>query len=243
MPNLPIQIVDTKSGLVQNTVVTNEEGKYGFLPEKGEYQIKINNPNYQLNTRQIRDELYGEIYQGQRITVDNGEGGVVISPSISLIPPNNFSWKEFAQQKIEKRYGKFGIIMNRVSQILFVAGFIWSAVSVILSPSVVWNWIILVFYVFLAFYQLIGRKEQKRFGEVHKLSDNKPIPFSRLNLKKEDEIKKFAVSDTLGRYLLLSPEGIYNLEAKGIFLEGQPYAKEKRVRAVNGVVNEKIIEV
>ncbi len=240
VPNLPIQIVDTKTGLVKNTVITNEEGRYGFLPRKGEYKIEINNPNYKLSNQQIRDELYGEIYQGQKIVINNEKEDIVISPSLSLIPPNNFNWKEFAKRKIENEYSKFSIIMNRLSQIIFIAGFIWSAVSVILSPSVVWNWIILVFYVFLAFYQLVGRKEQQKFGEVCKLSDNKPIPFSRLNLKQDDKIKKFAVSDTLGRYLLLSPEGMYNLETKGVFLEGQPYAKEKRVRSVNGVVNDKI---
>ncbi|MCK4636152.1 MAG: Ig-like domain-containing protein [Candidatus Moranbacteria bacterium] len=239
VPNLPIQIIDTKSGLVKKTVVTNEEGRYGFLPEKGEYQLEINNPNYKLNTEQIRDELYEKIYQGQTITITKEEQkNTVISPNLSLIPPTNFNWKEFAKQKIQKRHSNFAKTMNKLSQILFIAGFIWSAISVALSPNVIWNWLILAFYIILSFYQLFNKKHQKRFGKVYKKESNKPIPFSRLNLKnKENQIKKFSVSDTLGRYLLLSPEGTYNLETKGTFLEGQPYTKKQIVKAKNGVVN------
>jgi ELWxxDGT repeat protein len=221
-----------QTGHVVDTSVSDSQGRYGFLPNAGTYAINVSKDNYKLQTDQAEDSLYGEVYTGNAITIQQNQ---IENINISL-RNTTIDWQDFAQRKISALTSVFSIIKRDFFLILFYAGALISTGIAIMFPSPL-NITIFIIYLTLLAYQLFFKK--KSYGTISHIQTGKPVPFAIVALYSEYEPQqrlKFAVSDALGRYYLLTENGSYLVKISGNLLGGQRFEKMLRTQVEDGMV-------
>ncbi|MGW8184634.1 MAG: Ig-like domain-containing protein [Candidatus Moraniibacteriota bacterium] len=226
-----IYLVSLDKKRVIEHVVTDEQGRYGFLiGETGRYALEVKKGIYQIATTTKEDSLYGNIYT-QPIDFNSGD---LFHLNVALLAPN-FNWHKFSQDVI-RRYNSFSFkFLSYLLDAIYVAGMILSIYNVIYYPSF-FNYLALAFYIGLLIFRLIF-KDKKKFGIVSKKETKSPLPFTVVAL--HDIVNKqrlnFAVTDVLGRYYLLAKNGSYALKLKYIDMTGGSYEKEGVANVEKGI--------
>lgn len=204
----------SESGEDVDNVITDLDGRYGFLVGEGSYRLKANKTNYTFPSEKLRgrlsDQLYNNLYFGGMVELD--EDGGVITRNIPL-DPVGFDWNEFAKRdkRLMRFYSKWDIWFARLSDILFYGGFAFSIIAVILSPGI-YNYAILVVYLGLTAMQLLGARPRIH-GKIFDASTGNPMSYAIVRIKTADngnEVRK-SVCDEYGRYLALVANGTYTV--------------------------------
>ncbi|MGW8184632.1 MAG: Ig-like domain-containing protein [Candidatus Moraniibacteriota bacterium] len=226
-----VYLVSLDKKRVIEHVVTDEQGRYGFLiGETGKYALEVKKGIYQIATTTKEDSLYGNIYT-QPIDFNSGD---LFHLNVALVAPN-FNWHKFSQDVL-KRYNSFFFkFLSYLLDAIYVAGMILSIYNVIYYPSF-FNYLALAFYIGLLIFRVIF-KDKKKFGIVSKKETKSPLPFTVVAL--HDIVNKqrlnFAVTDVLGRYYLLAKNGSYALKLKYIDMTGGSYEKEGVANVEKGI--------
>jgi len=219
-------------GHVVDTVVSDSQGRYGFLPNSGSYVIQVHKADYSLVGDKNVDSLYGDVYVGQKLNLAQNQ---IEKINISL-RNDKVDWRDFAERKIASLDSLFSVIKRDFSIILFYGGFVISFGVSLMFPGVI-NTIVLFIYIFLTIFQLFMRK--KSFGTINHAQTGKPVPFAIVALYGEDNPErriKFAVTDVLGRYYLLADNGRYLAKISGNLLEGDRFEKNIHVNIEEGIL-------
>ncbi len=84
--------------------------------------------------------------------------------------------------------------------------------------------------------------QKKQYGSI-KTEKGKPVPFAVVKLydKETNEKQNFAVTDSIGRYYLLTENGTYNLKAQGQPISGVQFEKKGSVKVDDGIVRKDLI--
>ncbi|MDX9913741.1 MAG: Ig-like domain-containing protein, partial [Candidatus Moranbacteria bacterium] len=226
-----VYLVSLDKKRVIEHVVTDEQGRYGFLiGETGKYALEVKKGIYQIATTTKEDSLYNNIYT-QPIDFQEGD---LFHLNVALLAPN-FNWHKFSQDVL-KRYNSFFFkFLSYLLDAIYVAGMILSIYNVIYYPSF-FNYLALAFYIGLLIFRVIF-KDKKKFGIVSKKETKSPLPFTVVAL--HDIVNKqrlnFAVTDVLGRYYLLAKNGSYALKLKYIDMTGGSYEKEGVANVEKGI--------
>lgn len=221
-----------QNGHVVDTTVSDSQGRYGFLPNPGIFTISVSKNDYKLKTEESEDPLYGSVYMGDNLTVQQGE---IENINISL-KNTRVDWQDFAKRKIASLTSVFSIFKRDFFLILFYSGAIISVGIALMFPTPL-NIIIFFIYLALIAYQLFFKK--KSFGTITHIQSGKPVPFAIVSLYGEYEPEKrlkFAVSDALGRYYLLAENGNYLVKISGSLLGGSRFEKLIRTRIEDGIL-------
>ncbi|MGW8185212.1 MAG: Ig-like domain-containing protein [Candidatus Moraniibacteriota bacterium] len=226
-----IYLVSLDKKRVIEHVVTDEQGRYGFLiGETGRYALEVKKGIYQIATTTKEDSLYGNIYT-QPIDFNSGD---LFHLNVALVAPN-FNWHKFSQDVIRRYNSFFFKFLSYLLDAIYVAGMILSVYNVIYYPSF-FNYLALAFYIGLLIFRLVF-KDKKKFGIVSKKETKSPLPFTVVAL--HDIVNKqrlnFAVTDVLGRYYLLAKNGSYALKLKYIDMTGGSYEKEGVANVEKGI--------
>lgn len=232
LSGVPVSIMD-ENGHVLGVSVSDASGRYGFLPTPGEYVLGISGKGYDLETANPQDILYGELYTGRPIRVEDG-GMKKISIALRS---TTVDWREFARKKIATYTSVFSIVKRDLFLVLFYSGFIINAGIVYLFPTGT-NVVLFGAYLAMLFYYVFFRK-RKRYGLVTDARTGRPVPFAMLSAYDATDSGKrvaFAVSDVLGHYFMFTENGTYLLKAAGRFLGGENFEKTVRIRIRDGIV-------
>jgi hypothetical protein len=196
------------------TSITDIDGRYGFSVPAGTYTISVNKTNYAFPSAKLAgrsaDELYTNLYFGGPITVT--EDGGIIAENIPL-DQLNFDWNEYAKTEQHRlhRYGRRSLLVSRISHAIFVAGFIVTALSLIVLPSTL-NIVLMALYLLIAFMQVNGLLSKPK-GSVIDAANYQPVPFAIVrvysNATEREVLHK--VSDKLGNYYALIANGDYKV--------------------------------
>ncbi len=230
-----VSLID-ENGHVADTTVSDSHGRYGFLPNHGNYAIMVSCRGYKLNTSSNEDMLYGTTYTGGNINIKEGQ---IEKINISLTA-TSINWQNFAKRKIAAYTSTFAIIKRDFFIVLFYTGFVIGLGIALMFPSPL-NVVLLAIYLVLLGYQLFFKKNH--YGLVKNSQTGKPVPFAMVALYREDDPHRriaFAVSDVLGRYYLLAENGSYLAKFSGNTLGGQSFEKTIRVKVNDGMVREEI---
>ena len=133
-----------------STSITDIDGRYGFLMAPGSYRMVANKTNYEFPSKrlagQIADELYGNLYFGSDINVD--EQNAVIAKNIPM-DPVNFDWNEYA--KTQKHWADpeqgvystylFGVDNRKVRVIVLDSRYHQDPKKGILLGETQWRWL------------------------------------------------------------------------------------------------------
>jgi hypothetical protein len=193
------------------TSITDLDGRYGFLVPPGKYRMIANKTNYEFPSKKLAgkgsDELYQELYFSDIIEIQEGD---VIAKNIPM-DPIKFDWNEFAKkdQHLMKFFSKRDLIIARISDILFIFGFIITLISVIAIPAS-YNIAILVMYVVLFILKKTILKP-RAFGHIRHKETKNPLSFAilRVFFAEGDTEVIHKVTDKTGKYYCLIPNGKY----------------------------------
>lgn len=236
IPGVPVSITDA-NGHVLGTSISDERGRYGFLPDPGAYTLGISKKGYELETAIRQDALYGELYAGSPVEI--GEGGM---RKLGLaLRATSVDWAEFARRKVDAYGSAFSFVKKGLFLALFYAGFGVNTVIAMLYPTTL-NAALFIAYLGMLAYYLFSRG-RKKYGLVTDARTRQPVPFAMLSVFDAAEPARrdaFAVSDVLGRYFMFTENGDYLLKVSGRFLGGKNFEKAARVRVRDGVIRDDI---
>ena len=191
--------------------ITDIDGRYGFLVKPGIYKVIPKKSNYIFPSdnlyKHFRDEFYQNLYFGDYIKIE--DSGEVIVKNIPM-DPVKFDWNEFEKnrKKLYKFYSKRELLIARISNWLFGFGFVVATLALIVSPEK-YNIIIFGLYVFMSVMRRVAFK-MKAKGRIFD-KDGFPLSFAFIrafNVETNVEIAH-AVTDEMGRYHLILPNGTY----------------------------------
>ncbi|ETB64206.1 TPA: VWA domain-containing protein [Candidatus Nomurabacteria bacterium] len=204
-------VLQDLSGNEVSTCITDLDGRYGFLVPPGKYKMVANKTNYEFSSKKLfgrsQDELYQELYFGEEFEVKEGE---VISKNIPL-DPIKFDWNEFAkkEKKLMKFFSKRDLWVARISDILFVIGFIITVVALFITPNT-YNIIIFIFYIIMFLFKRTILKPRP-YGNIKNKDTEDPLSFAIIRVfyagSEREIIHK--VTDMTGKYYCLIPNGSY----------------------------------
>ncbi len=196
------------------TAITDIDGRYGFAVPAGTYTILVNKTNFVFPSVKLagksQDEVYNELYFGGPITVKE-DGGVILKniPMDQL----NFDWNEYAknQQHRLRHYGRQDRLVESISNIFFVIGFIITAIAVSVSPIAI-NIIMMSLYIVFAIAQIFGYQIRPK-GSVKDSATKHALPFSIVrvisNVTNKEVLHR--VADAKGEYYALVANGKYRI--------------------------------
>ncbi|MFA6274495.1 MAG: carboxypeptidase-like regulatory domain-containing protein [Candidatus Paceibacterota bacterium] len=190
--------------------ITDIDGRYGFYVSQGVYKVVPKKTNYifpsHALSKQFSDELYQDLYFGDYLNLSEGE---MIVKNIPM-DPVNFDWNEFAKNKKQlfKFYTKKELILSRISNWLFGFGFTVATIALIISPEK-YNMIIFGLYVVMFILRRTSFKLRAKGRIIDK--DGSPLAFAFVRIFSIQTNVEIAhkVTDQMGRYYMLVPNGSY----------------------------------
>lgn len=199
-----------------SSAITDMDGRYGFLPSPGIYQMGVNKTNYVFPSQKLagneKDEFYNDLYWGQQVQVK--KEGEAIFKNIPL-DPVGFDWNEFVKsnKNLVKFYSRLDLALRKISDIFFIFGFIVAIIAYLAAPYL-YNSIIMGTYIFLLLLRIAGLKP-KPYGIVKYKNTGEPLSFCVIKVFADIdgssvEISK-KIADKYGRYYCLLPKGLYYL--------------------------------
>jgi len=232
-----VSLFDEEKKRVSETQITDREGRYGFLSRQGLYSIHVKQGLYSMNFSESSDTLYGDLYQGNVISVH--DVSQIIAENVAL-DPNGFDWKDFTRRVTGMYRSAIIVWLNRFLHVLFWGSFAYSAYIAYFSSNIV-DLLIFLIHVLIALFLMFS---QKAFGIVSDKLNSNPVPFAQIELflkdKGMEQRMRFAISDTMGRYYLLAPTGKYTLKVRGETLDSRIFHKEKDVFLRDGILTQNI---
>jgi hypothetical protein len=193
--------------------ITDIDGRYGFAVPAGSYTIMVNKTNHEFPSKKLanktNDELYEDLYFGGEIVVS--EDGGIIDKNIPL-DQIGFDWNEYAKNEQNRlhSYKKKNLLALRISNILFVTGFVVTGISVFINPSN-FNIVVAALYVVMGIARVIGFRLHPK-GSVA-TNTNQPLPFSIVRVLSKETGREIAhkVADSRGDYYALLANGDYKI--------------------------------
>lgn len=196
------------------TSITDIDGRYGFAVPPGTYTIIANKTNYEFPSKKLvgktEDELYKDLYFGGPIVVTEEDG--IIARDIPL-DQLNFDWNEYAknEQHRLRSYKRRDLLVARISEALFIIGFIITGVSTVIVPST-FNIVLMSVYVIMALLRIFGFQVRPT-GSVADTATDMPLPFSVVRIVSNVTNKEIThkVADRTGKYYALVANGNYHV--------------------------------
>ena len=237
-----VSLISVETNKEVSGVITDIDGRYGFLVLPGKYRIEVKKTNYLSPSIKMKgqsfDEVYNDLYFGEEITISHE--GEIITKNIPM-DSMSFDWNEFAKTKMNVNVFMKGkdITWAKISNILFAVGAVVSLIAVSSAPAP-YNVIIAVFYVVAYIFNHTVFKTKKS-GTLKERNTNIPLSFAIIKIFREGEnvplTKKIA--DKFGDYYILVPNGRYymTIEKKN---DNATYSEVLKTEVMNiekGIIN------
>ncbi len=202
-----VRLIQTASGKIIQTKVTDNKGRFVFMANPGEYILQVQKNNFifpsQLFSKSTQDGQKANLYHGEIITISE-EGGI-IARNIPVDPAGNhyrpiIYW--------------FQTISNRFRLIISWAGLLLAFVSYLYFFQLILAVLLAIQGgLFVLLRELALSSNIKRWGTVYDLTDHKPVSGVKVELFNAQFSKHTAsqITDRHGRYYFIVGEGDYYL--------------------------------
>lgn len=216
-----VKIIESDSQRVRETRITDNEGRFGFLVEKGIYNLTVAKNGFSFPSQKINlntkgsDGYYPKVYLGGNLKVKEGFLGL-------NIPIDMLAEEQSRGRLLFLRFIRF---FERLRLPILIIGTVLALVNFYLFRSVV-DFIIIFVYLLLWAFEIWNLRKIKPYGQVNdqekKLLDLVILRFFRAD---NSRLVVTCISDSHGRFYVLLPEGKYYFTAmKGGYL---PYKSEE----------------
>lgn len=194
------------SGKELKTVITDLDGRFGFLANPGTYTINAQKGHHSFPAKDLPalDPVYPHPYTGGAFEVGN-EGVIIKDIPLDLV---DFDWNEYEKYRrgLYHFFSRFDRPLAWAALVLTPLGALVSLVELVRAPSLL-NVLIIVAYGVIGLLYLAGLAP-RLYGAL-KDADGEPLAFSVVKAFRPgaDSTGSKAVTDHLGRYYLLLPAG------------------------------------
>lgn len=221
------------------TEVTGKAGIFSFLPQIGNYTIKVTKPGYTFPSKFVTglsDSEYQLVYHGEIFKMRS------LAEPISLsIPIDALSYRKVAlKEALRLFYRKF---QTQLETILFGIGFVVSVIAAVYNP--IWfNQLILILYIFLFVISAFRWITLVQVWGLVISKDGKPAALITLSLLETTfgRLVQRRVTDESGRYQFIVPKGTYTLLISSPEWELVPTRTSYRGQSLTVVKDEDIVK-
>ena len=195
-----VRLFDAQTGKLLQTKVTDGQGRYAFIMDKGSYRLEAQKINLVFPSELLKgfknDEEKTDIYHGEIIEVN--EKNSLITANIPLDP--------ISETKTPKRIIKEKFL-RRIQNGFSWLGFLVTAASLYISP--IWYmWILLGVHLFilLVFRRISKPRRARGWGIVYDQDTNLPVGrvVARLFDSQFNKLVATEITDKNGRYHFLA---------------------------------------
>lgn len=202
-----VRLIDSVTGRVVQTRVTDQYGRYVFIAPPGSYRIEVDKNGFSfpsVGPRHIQtDGRSGDLYHGGSITVT--EENTTVAVNIPLDPVG-----------IERPVSR--IVIDKFIQFLQRAVSVFGIVATLLAFIISPTWYIAVFLMFhliiyFLFLRYVRGRRPRNWGVVSDASTHLPVDKAvvRLFAKEYDKFIDTQITGNKGRYAFLVGQGTYYL--------------------------------
>lgn len=206
-----VSLIDIDTGRVVERTVTDSYGKYSFEMFSGKYAIEVDKRGYYAPSKNLEgrfsDEVYDSLYFNEIILVTERED--IIKRNIPL-DPISFSWNKFVEERNNLNNFVIEKILRKISNIIFVLGFISALLLAIMLPET-YHLLLIGLYVLVLITKILFKGE--KYGSIVDSRTSIPLSYSIIKIYRKGEenpiIKK--VTDKFGKYIIHVPNGFYSI--------------------------------
>jgi len=195
-----VRLIDNKTNRIVQTQVTDKEGRYLFLAEKGDYRLEVRKPGFHFPSVHMAtektDPIYLDVYHGEEINVTDNGAAVTAN-----IPVDS---KEFEETPHKVRFIK---LIRYAYKWLAAVSVIASALAVVITPSKLFLGLLIVHVVMYIVFAIFGRPRKPRgWGIVSEKGNNDPIGKATVRVlePKYNKVLETVVTDSKGHYAILT---------------------------------------
>ncbi len=222
-------------GTEVGTTYSNKDGQFKFDVDSGEYKIVIKDKNYELSKNSKGDELFNNIYNGEKVTVLKDE-----TPTINIaVKNNNIKMEEYGKRKVKQFQSFWSNTKKILFPVLFAGFFGWAIIIAYYDKSFLSISIVVVYsIVFVA--QILSMRISHGLVVIN---DGTPISFAVIKLydKMFNNQKGFVVTDSIGRYYLPVSNGEYGIKVQSQDASGIKLDEKIQTSIKSGILRKKII--
>jgi hypothetical protein len=178
-------------------IITDTGGKYGFIADKGEYEIVVEHPEYGQFVAQY--------------TLEQDEGIVALDLGIA----KSDILTNLNEEPYERFRDKLRRHLKAINTVLVIIGFTVSLIATIVSPGI-YNFAITFFYLFqFVLLVYISKRYIRNWGYTYDTKDNARLGgvFIRLYNDLINTQLDVQITDEAGRYGFRVEEGAYLIKA------------------------------
>ena len=190
--------------------ITDFEGRFGFLVERGTYLIRVEKKDYLFPSKilfgKTSDGERDNLYFGSEITFEKPD---LISVDIPL-DPVSFNWNQ-AAKPVLYHATPFFFQENFLMKFIYL-GFFLTVVAYVLNPAPLNLASILLYLAVFAIRKFI---KPKRWGVVYNKTDQRVLPL--VNVRAFQEMGVYdgiCITDQSGRYYLYLKKGIHFIKVE-----------------------------
>jgi hypothetical protein len=204
-----VRLYEQNTMRLVETDVTGNDGIFSFLPQAGQYTVKVFRAGYTFPSSLVRgrgsDGEYENIYHGEVLAVA-GDRAVAIS-----IPLDPATAKGAVMFKVQQFLRNFGSQLNWG---VLIVGLLFSLVTLAQRLSLLNLLVFLIYLLLLVWSLIVWRRRVTGFGVVRDKVSNQPVAGIGVSLYdlEFNRLVQRRVSDDLGRFQLVVPPGNYRLD-------------------------------
>jgi len=215
LPDEPVTGVHPSSGRLLQTRVTDKEGRYFFLADKGTYRIQVVKPGFVFPHKYLQgvkdDGHYFDVYHGE--SVDVSEHGATIAANVPMMPEGATRMNTPGRVKLIK-------VFRTIQKYAAIVGVLFAAIVCLIIPSTFTISVAIAqVFIYFLFNHLTKVRKPKGWGIVYDKNNGQPLSNTvvRIFEPKYNKLLETAITDRKGRYsFLVGPNEYYTrYEHKG----------------------------
>ncbi|MFH1142751.1 MAG: carboxypeptidase regulatory-like domain-containing protein, partial [Candidatus Uhrbacteria bacterium] len=208
LPDEPVVGVHPSGGRLLQTRVTDKEGRYFFLADKGTYRIQVVKPGFVFPHQYLHgvkdDGHYFDVYHGE--TIDVSEHGATIAANVPMMP-------EGATRLNTPKRVRLINIFRTIQKYAAVVGVLFAAFVCLIIPSIFTVSVAVAqVVIYLLVTHLTKVHKPKGWGIVYDEKNGQPLSNTvvRIFEPKYNKLLETAITDRKGRYsFLVGPNEYY----------------------------------
>ncbi|HTM68160.1 MAG TPA: prepilin-type N-terminal cleavage/methylation domain-containing protein [Candidatus Binatia bacterium] len=200
-----VRLRDASSNRIVKSTVTDMQGRYSFLAQRGAYRIEASKAKYGfpsiVTQGKKEDGHFIDLYHGELIEV--GQEGAILTPNIPIDPVDSDATDAAVLKK--ERWHKFNKGVAILSPTL-------GGITLLIKPSIFVGLLFVAqIVVYFLFRRLAEPPQPKNWGIVYEQGTSRPVPQAILRIfeAKYNKLLETQVTDRNGRYHFRVGSNVY----------------------------------
>lgn len=226
IPGVVVEVFDTEYKKLRDTQLTDNEGRFMFILEKGEYFIKLNKEGF-------------ESYQSEIIKVEDPNNPVFLN--IAIIPERFYGVEVSVVGGYRRVFGLIRDILVKINPYLLLTGTLLTVYNISIIPTN-YNYFVLGLYIIFDCVQVYYLLTLSRsYGVVTDGSSGSPVDLAIVRLfdYQRQLLLSSKTSDRAGRFTFLVKKGDYYLTSYKTGYD--EFHSDKIIFRHDNVLNENIV--